>query len=132
MDKSEYTILIVEDDPATRQLYQEEFTDEGFCVLTAENGLKAILKLRSEKVHLLITDVKMPDMNAFEILPQVRLMFPVLPIIVVTAYYKKLKEDFLSKGFDIQALMVKPVDMPELKQKVREILGIQPKGKNKA
>ena len=121
MKPSDYTILVAEDEKASLFLYLEELSEEGYRVLTAENGLQVLGTLEDHKVDLLMTDVKMPDMNAFELVPQVRAEFPNLPIIVVSAF-KGLEDDFHLKGSNIAAFFSKPVEMGLLKANIREIL----------
>jgi len=126
MEKNPYTILVAEDEPNSRLLYQETLTEAGYRVLSAKNGLEVLAELRDEAVDLLITDLKMPDMSALDMLPQVRKDHPRLPIIVVSAYYRDLQEDFNSKGNEVQAFFNKPVGMAQILRKVAELLGENP------
>jgi DNA-binding response OmpR family regulator len=127
MDKKPMTILVVEDEENTRTLYQDCLQDAGYQVLLSENGLEALAELRDEKVDLMITDLKMPDMNALEMLPLVRKDHPQLPIIVVSAYYRTLQDDFQARGYNIQAFFNKPVTIAVLLDKVKELVGEAPK-----
>jgi len=122
MEKKVWTILLAEDEASSRFLYEEELLEEGYRVLTAENGLQVLGILEDQKVDLLMTDAKMPDMHALEMIPQVRAEHPSLPIIVVSAF-KGLENDFVLKEFNVSAFFAKPVDMGALKTKIREILG---------
>jgi DNA-binding response OmpR family regulator len=121
MKPSDFTILVAEDEKASLFLYLEELSDEGYRVLTAENGLQVLGTLEDQKVDLLMTDVKMPDMHAFEMVPLVRAQFPDLPIIVVSAF-KGLEDDFHLMGFHIADFFSKPVDMVSLKERIWTIL----------
>jgi two-component system response regulator AtoC len=130
MENSISTILVAEDEPNSRFLYQEILTEAGYRVLTVENGSEALAELRDETVDLLITDLKMPDMSALTMLPLLRLQYPKLPVIIVSAYYRLLKDDFHSKGYDVQAFFSKPVPADELLLKIKELLSpsASPKG----
>jgi DNA-binding NtrC family response regulator len=121
MDPKDYTLLVAEDEESARFLYFEELSDEGYRVLTAGNGLQVLGTLEDEKVDLLVTDVKMPDMHALEMVPRVREEFKDLPIIVVTAF-RGMEEGFQVKGSNITAFFMKPVNMALLKEKIREVL----------
>jgi CheY-like chemotaxis protein len=121
MKPSDFTLLVAEDEKASLFLYLEELSEEGYHVLTAENGLQVLGTLEDQKVDLLVTDVKMPDMNAFELVPKVRAEFPALPIIVVSAF-KGMQDDFHLKGYNIRAFLSKPVPMAQLKATIRDIL----------
>ncbi|HVZ80404.1 MAG TPA: response regulator [bacterium] len=121
MENKKYTILIAEDEPSARFLYEEELRDEGYEVLTAENGLQALGILEDHPVDLLMTDIKMPDMHAMEMIPQVRTDHPDLPIIVASAF-KGMENDFALQGFHISGFFSKPVPMAALKMMIQEIL----------
>src|SRR5271156_4805761 len=112
-----YTILLAEDEAASRFLYTEELTEAGYRVLTAENGLQALGILEDERVDLLMTDIKMPDMHAMEMIPLVREDHPDLPILVASAF-KGMEDDFNLKGFKISGFFAKPVNMDALKSKI--------------
>ena len=108
--KNKFTILIAEDEEASRLLYEMELGEEGYRVLTASNGLQVLGALEDEKVDLLMTDIKMPDMHALEMIPLVREEHPDLPILVVSAF-KGMEQDFNLKGFRISAFLSKPIQM---------------------
>ena len=121
MDPQKYTVLVAEDEEASRFLYEEELKDDGYQVRTAENGLQVLGTLEDFPVDLLVTDVKMPDMHAIEMVPRVRQDFPELPILVVSAF-KGMEDDFNLKGFQISGFFAKPVNMDALKLKIQQLL----------
>lgn len=120
MDRKNFTILLAEDEESARFLYTEELEEAGYHVLTAENGLQVLGTLEDSPVDLLITDIKMPDMHALEMIPQVRSEHPDLPILVASAF-KGMEEDFSLKSFNIAGFFPKPVNMEALKKKIEEI-----------
>lgn len=128
MKPSEVTLLVAEDEKASLFLYLEELSEAGYRVLTAENGLQVLGTLEDQKVDMLVTDVKMPDMNAFDLVPKVRADFPKLPIIVVSAF-KGMENDFHLKGYNIAAFLSKPVAMALLKETIKEVLEKNPPSK---
>lgn len=123
MKASDCTILVAEDEPKARQLYQDVLSREGYQVVTVENALQAIEELKRGDVDLFITDLKMPVMGGVEALPKIRFEHPDLPIIVVTAYYKNMKEEFESKGFDVH-FFNKPLNLSVLKAKIADLLHV--------
>lgn len=127
MDKKPITILIVEDEEASRFLYQESISEVGYQVLLAKNGLEALAELRDEKVDLMLTDLKMPDMSALEMIPLARKDRPQLPIIVVSAFYRTLQDDFHARGYNVQGFFSKPVNIEGLLEKIEELVGKPPK-----
>ncbi|MCP4404139.1 MAG: response regulator [bacterium] len=116
------TILIVDDEKHIRFLYEEEFTDAGYQVLTASNGLEAFERLEEQpEVDLILLDIKMPEMDGTEFLRRIRQVNKEIPILLSTAYGDYVQQDFsawLSNGY-----AVKTSDLTELKAKVRELLG---------
>jgi CheY-like chemotaxis protein len=121
MPNEPLTILIAEDEKASVFLYTEILIEAGYRTVTAENGYQALGMLEDEPVALLLTDIKMPDMDAFELIPRVREQHPDLPIIVVSAFKDK-KEELDALNFKISGFFTKPVDMDMLKLKIAEIL----------
>jgi DNA-binding response OmpR family regulator len=114
-------ILIVDDEQHIRLLYEEEFKDDGYDVLTASHGREALDVLARHPVDLVILDIKMPEMDGSEFLRQVREFNTTLPIIISTAYGDYVQQDFsawLSNGYS-----VKTGDLSELKARVKAILG---------
>jgi DNA-binding response OmpR family regulator len=69
---SKYKIAVIEDEPAIRHLYQTKFELEGFVVQTAVNGVEGLALAESFQPHLLLLDIRMPEMNGDEMLMKVR------------------------------------------------------------
>jgi len=83
-------ILVVDDEEAIQVTMVEWFAsahpDANFNILVADNGIEAIKSLSSYKVDLLITDLNMPKMDGFELLTHINNDFPVIPVIVMSAF----------------------------------------------
>ncbi len=97
-------ILIAEDDPVFLDLLSTnlELFDERFKILKAENGKVAIDVLTKEQISLLVTDIKMPEVDGLSLLAYVNENYPLVPCFVMTAYetpeiWKKLPNDI--RGF---------------------------------
>ncbi len=121
METRKFTILLAEDEAASRFLYTEELEEAGYRVIAAENGLQVLGTLEDEHVDLLMTDVKMPDMHAMEMIPLVRAEHPELPILVASAF-KGMEADFTLQSFNISGFFAKPVNLEALKKKIAQIL----------
>lgn len=65
-------ILLVEDDPLMRRLYQKIFAFEGYEVVIAEDGVEGLEKSRSEHPNLILLDIMMPKMNGLEVLEKLK------------------------------------------------------------
>jgi DNA-binding response OmpR family regulator len=81
------TILVVDDDEALRNLYEEAFSKEGFSVLTAHNG-KTAIEVSHQKPDLILLDVGLPDMNGVDILSFLKAdeQTKEIPVIILTNF----------------------------------------------
>jgi CheY-like chemotaxis protein len=87
LERSSQTLLVVEDDPAARDLLERTLTAEGWTLIEAENGRVALGLLEQHQPDAVILDLMMPEMDGFEFLEVVRAdpRWRNLPVIVVTA-----------------------------------------------
>ncbi len=79
-------LLIVDDEPGMRQLLSHVFGRANHSVRAAENGAKALELLKQEPADLIVSDVKMPDMNGIELLRRVREFLPDVGVVMMTAF----------------------------------------------
>src|SRR5688500_7588558 len=112
-------ILIVEDDPNQRMLYQEELSDEGYEVLTACDGREGLAVARENKPDLVILDINMPVMDGLDTLNQLLETNPTVPTIINTAY-PGYQDSFSAWSAD--AYVVKSSDLSELKATAKRLL----------
>jgi DNA-binding response OmpR family regulator len=114
------TILVVDDKANMRKLVREYLTEEGFRVVTAENGHKALFAARHEKPDLILLDIMMPEMGGYEFM---RLFTKEkdTPIILLTA---KVEESDKVLGLELGAddYVTKPFSMRELVARIRAVL----------
>jgi DNA-binding NtrC family response regulator len=80
------SILVVDDEQLLRDLLAKILTKEGYLVDTAVDGKEALKKLSQNKYHLLVSDIKMPRLNGFELLKEVKQQYPEMGVIMMTAY----------------------------------------------
>ncbi|MEO7538427.1 MAG: sigma-54 dependent transcriptional regulator [Pyrinomonadaceae bacterium] len=106
-------ILIVDDEQSYRQLLTLVFEEQGNTIRTAMNGRQALELLDAEPADVIISDVKMPDMDGIEMLRSVRQTLPELGVILMTAFasvetareaFKLGADDFIQKPFDVEEL----------------------------
>lgn len=109
------TILVIEDKESMLDMLKQTLEAEGYRVITAKDGAEGIRKLSDERIGLVLTDLKLPKKDGFEVLRASKEDNPLLPVIVMTAYgtietaVKAVKEgayDFLTKPFDTDHLLV--------------------------
>jgi len=79
-------IFFVDDEPKIREVVGETLKEGGFKVSCFANGIDCLRRLTSQKCDLLITDVKMPEMDGMELLKQVKSISPWLPVLLITGY----------------------------------------------
>ena len=109
------TILVIEDKASMLDMLKETLEGAGYQVIPARDGAEGIKKLTDERIGLVLTDLKLPKKDGFEVLRNVKQETPLLPVIVMTAFgtietaVKAVKEgawDFLTKPFDTDHLLV--------------------------
>lgn len=109
------TILIIEDKESMLGMLRQTLESEGYRVITAHDGAEGIRKLNDERIGLVLTDLKLPKKDGFEVLRIVKENSPLLPVIVMTAFgtietaVKAVKQgahDFLTKPFDTDHLFL--------------------------
>ena len=134
MKVNDFKILIAEDEPGVRRLYERAFKAEGYEVVMVESGQQILAELAESTFDLLVTDMNLDGMSALEALPEIRKTRPNMPIVVVSGHYTSLEQDFHQKGFKVDYIFNKPLSLSILQNTVRKILGTEgvedtPKGK---
>jgi DNA-binding NtrC family response regulator len=119
--RSRYTLLVVEDDAAMRELLQDTLSEEGFVVDTAGGGRAGIDRVRRGGIDLVVTDVRMPDLDGLDMLREIvgsgrgGESFAPPHVIVITAFgsidtaIKAVRlgaHDYITKPFNMEALIL--------------------------
>jgi CheY-like chemotaxis protein len=117
------TILVVEDDEATRLAMGSWLTGEGFVVLSAESGYEAIRHLLHplEPIDLVLLDVGLPDVNGAILHETIKELCPFLPVVVCTGQ-ATTEEAARMLELGARRYLRKPVDPEELVSAVEEAL----------
>ena len=116
-----FKILVVEDDKNAAKLMQLILTKEGYDVLVASNGKKALELLDSEYVDLIVLDIMMPEMNGYEFTETIRTHDINIPVLVVTAK-QQTEEKYKAFLAGADDFLVKPVDELELIFRIKALL----------
>ncbi len=114
------TILVVDDDPAIRELLRQELTSEGYLVQEAANGVEALEKLRAHRPDLITLDVMMPQMNGFEVVKAVRSSPDTVGIPIIMISVTEQRERGYRLGVD--RYFTKPLDVSALLREVDQLL----------
>lgn len=127
------TLLIIDDEARLRGLLARILSLEGYTVLEADNARAGLKTLEREEVHLVLSDVKLPDKNGIELTAQIKQLYPATEVIVLTAYgtiadgvtaIKNGAFDYITKGDDndrIIPLVSRAVEKAQLQFRVRRL-----------
>ncbi len=123
MNEKDIKILLVDDEPDILEIIGYNLSNEGYQVITAENGIKAIKKAKKEKPQLIILDLMMPDMDGIETCENIR-NIPELNNTVITFLTARGEDYSQVAGFDAGAddYITKPIKPKLLVSKVKALL----------
>ena len=128
-----YRILLVEDDVTLRETVAYNLTHQGYEVLAADNGLKALDMARREGPHLVLLDVMLPGIDGFEVCRLLRKESS-LPILMLTARSDEVDrvvglemgaDDYLTKPFSMRELMARVKALLRRVELIREELAAE-------
>lgn len=111
-----YNILLAEDEQYLRRALKhsiEEVDDSYKVIAEASNGAEAMEILKKESIHIIFTDIQMPVMDGLEFSKQCRLLYPDIPIVILTGYsdFNYMQEALRQQVFDY---LLKPVSEDDL------------------
>jgi nitrogen-specific signal transduction histidine kinase/ActR/RegA family two-component response regulator len=116
------TVLLVEDEEEVRELASDFLTSAGYRAITAQDGAEAlrIAQRLGETIHLLVTDVVMPNMSGPELVKKLKRLLPDLKIVYMSGYIEQNEDckELLEKEFYLQ----KPFSRDMLLRQVSEAL----------
>ena len=118
------SILIIEDDDTFRAILNHVLVEEGYKVLPASNGLKAINILQKETPDLIITDIIMELSDGIEIIMYAKKNYPRCKIIAVSGGGRGNADEYLDTAFNLGAdhIFTKPFSLPDLIVTVNKLL----------
>jgi len=126
-------IVVVDDEPAQRELIGGFLTKQGHEVFAAGSGAEALAHARDRQVDLILSDCRMPGMSGPGLLQKIKAVNPEIPLILMTAYgtvetaVQAMKDgaaDYLTKPLDLEELLVRVgrvTEQARLKSEVREL-----------
>ena len=117
----EERILIVDDEEMICDMLSRRLTQEGFFCVTARNGKEALNHFYKDAFSLIISDIKMPEMDGIELLKKVKAIHPKMIVIIVTAYPEI---DMAVEAMRVGAydFIIKPADLDLVMLSVRRAL----------
>jgi CheY-like chemotaxis protein len=116
--------LVVDDEQSVLELLKVNLTADGYEVLTASDGKEAIMKAQSEEPSLIFLDVKMPEMNGWEVLRILRADERTrnIPVVLITALPESISNQLTSHILKADGFLNKPFDPEKITQLAHEFI----------
>ncbi|MFC0140568.1 two-component system response regulator GlrR [Erwinia mallotivora] len=121
MRKRSATLLLVDDDPSLLKLLGMRLGSEGFRVLTAESGPEALRILPREKTDLVISDLRMDEMDGLALFSEIQKIQPGMPVIILTAH-GSIPDAVSATQQGVYSFLTKPVDRDALYNAIDQAL----------
>jgi DNA-binding NtrC family response regulator len=116
-----WRIMVIDDESIVGKMIKSSFEKDGYVVEAFLDAKPALARLKEENFHVVITDLKMKDIDGMEVLNTIKRDFPEIKVIMVTAFasmdaaveaFRKSVDDFLAK----------PIKIADLKSIVKKLL----------
>ncbi len=116
-------VLIIDDDQALRRLLEKEMEEyaDFFSVVTAADGQEALQVLSDSDISVILSDLRMPGIDGFELMGLIIKQYPDIPVMAMTAYDKPKTKDVVMKSGAVDYL-TKPVEGMGLFRRIMKIL----------
>ncbi|ATU19182.1 TPA: two-component system response regulator GlrR [Klebsiella pneumoniae] len=114
-------LLLVDDDPGLLKLLGMRLVSEGYSVVTAESGPEALRVLGREKVELVISDLRMDEMDGLQLFSEIQKGHPGMPVIILTAH-GSIPDAVAATQQGVFSFLTKPVDKDALYKAIDEAL----------
>ena len=114
-------LLLVDDDPGLLKLLGMRLTSEGNSVETAESGAEGLRVLAREKIDLVISDLRMDEMDGLQLFAEIQKMQPGMPVIILTAH-GSIPEAVAATQQGVFSFLTKPVDRDALYKAIDDAL----------
>ena len=117
------TILLIDDDDSLRRVVEYNLSEEGHHVVTAADGTAGLQAFQSHPIDLVLTDIRMPEMDGLELLTRLKAIQADLPVIILTAHgtIDSAVEAMKLGAFDY---LTKPFNREQLKAAVRKAFDV--------
>lgn len=127
-------VMIIDDEPLMRITVQDALLAEGYKVTAAETGEEGVTLLKENPVDILISDLKLPDMDGIQVLKDAKIIGPETQVILITAYgsidsavtaMKEGASDYLTKPFAMDELLLIIKRLLRMKQLEEENISLR-------
>jgi DNA-binding NtrC family response regulator len=122
-ESDEISVLVVDDEAPNLDSLRRIFEREGFSVLTASSGRKALDVCRQHEVHVVVSDLMMPGMNGIELVKALKTVVPDAEVVLMTAFgtVEKAVEAMRAGAYDF---VEKPLKRMQMVKTVRKAAGL--------
>ena len=129
MDHQGNRILIVDDSPDVCELLGTILSMDGYEIVSAQDGVEALEKLRAGAFDLIISDVLMPRMDGFQLCREVKTdeKLKAIPVVFYTGHFTDPEDEELLRSLGAARYLLKPVKRDQLLENIRQVLN-QPEG----
>lgn len=121
-------ILIVDDEPEILRTMKRILERKDYVVVTFENPVPALEYLKTERVHLILSDLKMPVMDGMQFLAQVKKSYPSIPVVLITGH-ATISTAVAAIQLGAADYLKKPFEIKKIYEVVQRNLGL-PKGED--
>lgn len=111
-------ILVVDDDPSLLELLVDTLNAIGYTTTSAGNGVEALEILKHDSFDLMITDIKMPEVDGLQLLRKVRHHYPLLPVLFITGV---ASQDIIGQATP-DGFLAKPFRISQIEQLIEDAL----------
>ena len=117
------TILVIEDDASVATMLKDVLGPTGYDVLVEGDGERGLHAFEANAIDLVLTDVLLPKLQGFDLIPKIRALDPRVPILVMSGVFRgRTYEKDMAQRFGIRAYFDKPVDVDALRKTIAETL----------
>lgn len=119
-----HNILVVDDEEEARMGLSKLLSIKGYKVFTASNGVEALEVLRNQPTSIIITDIKMPEMDGLTFLKEIRGLLPKVKVVIITGYGEV--ETYL-EAMNLGAIefLHKPIQFDDLMKVLDKVVSIK-------
>jgi len=122
MPENTFRILIVDDEALVCWSLSRALQEEGYEVSTVQSGEEALDIMTECKFDLVVTDLRLPQLNGMDLLREIKRRFPQCKVLMISAFgTPKVRDEAMKEG--VLQFFDKPFDIKELRESVRSALG---------
>ncbi|MEE9441161.1 MAG: response regulator [candidate division Zixibacteria bacterium] len=118
---NKYRILVVDDELLIRDLLYDFFSSQDWDIMVAEGGYKAIEFLKNQDFDIVLTDLKMPDMDGMALAGRIRELYQGLPVVIMTGY-PSLDSAIEALRYKIDDYIIKPFNVNQLFKTIKRVV----------